>query len=395
MQRGDFDADVGIVGGGPAGARAAERLAARGVDVVLWDPKAPWEKPCGGGLTAALISAVPELHDVLPRARLIDRIIAATNRSPSVELPLRRPIHVIARRELGAWQLDRARAAGVDVVADAVRGVARLDAASHSGWAITLRSGQTRRVRTLIGADGAASFVRAAIAPTLRVALEPTRITYPPAESTGRPEMITLRFSQGLHGYAWDFPRLGHHSVGAVVGPGGGTRATLDAEIDAIRTPTPVERQGAVIGSALYPLRRSGYHAIGGADFALVGDAAGFADPATGEGITNAFVSGELAADTFVRDRSFARYPRLAAARFEREFRAARWLRRLLYDREYAVRLLGAAIHGARFRAAAIVLVNDTNEHRSLAGMVVRTVMALAFPASFEPGSYTATPSPV
>lgn len=394
MQRDAFDAEVGVVGGGPSGARAAERLSARGVDVVLWDPKAPWEKPCGGGLTAALVLAVPELREVLPRAQVIDRIIAETNRSPSVELPLRRPIHVIARRELGAWQLDRARAAGVHVEADAVRATARVTPDLGGGWSVTLRSGAVRRVRALIGADGAASLVRTSVAPGLRVALEPTRITYPPTVRDGEAApikaVIALRFSHGLHGYAWDFPRLGHHSVGAVVGPGGGTRATLDAEIDALRSPTPAERQGAVIGSALYPLRHRGYQAIGGADFALVGDAAGLADPATGEGITNAFVSGELAADAYLRDRSLSRYPQLAAARFEREFRAARWLRRLLYDREYAVKLLDAAIHGARFRAAAVVLVNDTNEHRSLAAMVLRTVIALAFPSR-----YITVPSPI
>ena len=53
-------AEVGIVGAGPAGARAAELLAGFGVDVVLFDPRAPWEKPCGGGLTASAFDAVPE-----------------------------------------------------------------------------------------------------------------------------------------------------------------------------------------------------------------------------------------------------------------------------------------------------------------------------------------------
>ena len=42
---------VAILGGGPAGAFAAEKLASAGLGVVLMDEKLAWEKPCGGGLT--------------------------------------------------------------------------------------------------------------------------------------------------------------------------------------------------------------------------------------------------------------------------------------------------------------------------------------------------------
>ena len=42
---------VAILGGGPAGAFAAERLASAGLAVQLFDEKLAWEKPCGGGLT--------------------------------------------------------------------------------------------------------------------------------------------------------------------------------------------------------------------------------------------------------------------------------------------------------------------------------------------------------
>lgn len=41
------EAEIGIVGAGPAGARAAEHLADAGANVLLFDPKVPWEKPCG------------------------------------------------------------------------------------------------------------------------------------------------------------------------------------------------------------------------------------------------------------------------------------------------------------------------------------------------------------
>jgi flavin-dependent dehydrogenase len=359
-------AEVGVVGGGPAGARVAELLAARGIDCVVWDPKAPWEKPCGGGLTDGLVQAVPEVREVLPRAQVIERVVLAAG---SVLVPVRldRAMYIIARRELGEWQLARARSAGVLIEAVGVRGIAR----AAGGWAVTLRDGVVRVVRHLVGADGAASLVRAAAAPALKVGLEPTRVTYPIAAGT-EDGAITLKFSAGLEGYAWDFPRPGHHSIGAVVGPGAGGRERLDAEIDAMSATTEA-RRGAVIGSALYPIGRG----IGGADFALVGDAAGLADPATGEGITNAFRSGALAAEVFAADRSFRRYARVAAARFEPEFRAARWLRRLMYDKGWAVALIEAASHRTRMATAAERMMNDTNEHRSRAGMIARLALAV------------------
>ena len=42
---------VAVLGGGPAGAFAAERLASSGLKTILFDEKLAWEKPCGGGLT--------------------------------------------------------------------------------------------------------------------------------------------------------------------------------------------------------------------------------------------------------------------------------------------------------------------------------------------------------
>lgn len=371
MTSGSYDAEVGIVGAGPAGARVAERLAAHGVDVLLWDPRAPWEKPCGGGLTAAVTDAVPELAEVLPRARRIDHVRITTDQHvPALEIKLRRPIHIIARQTLAAWQLDRARAAGAHVRGSAVRNAIR----DGNGWSVLLKETKAR-VRFLIGADGAASTVRPAMAPRLRVALEPTRLAYVPAE-TGGSEML-LRFERGIDGYAWDFPRPDYRSVGAVAAPGssGGTRARLDSAVAAI-TPGGGQR-GAVVGSALYPMRR-GYPEIGGDDFALLGDAAGLADPATGEGIANALRSADWAAEVFVRDRSFRRYGALVAARLGAEFRDARWLRYLLYKRGYAVRLVVGARRRAGFLKISESLMNGANEHWSFARQVVHALLAAA-----------------
>ena len=54
---------VAILGGGPAGAFAAQQLACAGLKVQLFDEKMAWEKPCGGGLTHKAYSQYPFLID--------------------------------------------------------------------------------------------------------------------------------------------------------------------------------------------------------------------------------------------------------------------------------------------------------------------------------------------
>ncbi|MGQ0702224.1 MAG: NAD(P)/FAD-dependent oxidoreductase [Gemmatimonadales bacterium] len=369
-------AEVGIVGAGPAGAWLAARLAERGVEVLVWDPRSPWEKPCGGGLSAAALRLVPELAGVVSRARPITRVEFVSDRGLGLGVPLSGPIHVVSRAGLARWHLARAESAGARVVGEAVTRMAP----ASGGWLVTLRSGRVQQVRCLVGADGAASAVRAVVAPSVAVALEPTRVAYPGGAGP-TPDTIRIRFPRTLAGYAWDFPRPDHRSVGAVAEPHSATRNRLEREVVRL-LPDPAdagERVGAVIGSAALPVR---FDRLGGSDFALLGDAAGLADPATGEGIPNALRSAELAAEAFLRQRSFAGYARLAAACFAAEFRKARLLRWLLYHRRAGNRLVEAAIEGPGAPAARRLLeafINGANEHDS---GLVRLLRRAANPSS-------------
>ena len=60
-----------IVGGGPAGAFAASALASAGRQVLLFDEKLAWEKPCGGGLTDKALARWPFLGDAAVERNLI------------------------------------------------------------------------------------------------------------------------------------------------------------------------------------------------------------------------------------------------------------------------------------------------------------------------------------
>jgi hypothetical protein len=50
-----------VIGGGPAGAMAAEKLARAGWRVSVFEEKLGWEKPCGGGVTPKALARYPFL----------------------------------------------------------------------------------------------------------------------------------------------------------------------------------------------------------------------------------------------------------------------------------------------------------------------------------------------
>ena len=77
---------VAVLGGGPSGAFAAERLAAAGVQTVLIDEKLAWEKPCGGGLTYKAYHQYPFLIDNDTPKKVVSQTILAAPKVGSVTL---------------------------------------------------------------------------------------------------------------------------------------------------------------------------------------------------------------------------------------------------------------------------------------------------------------------
>src|SRR5262244_3072902 len=104
--------NITVVGAGPAGTWSAILLARRGHAVTLVDAQAPWEKPCGGGVTAKALSAFSIFNNDLPR-QTIDRITVYFSDSNYVTVSPREPIAVVSRKDLGAHLLEEAQRAGV------------------------------------------------------------------------------------------------------------------------------------------------------------------------------------------------------------------------------------------------------------------------------------------
>src|SRR5277367_7026276 len=99
---------VAVLGGGPAGAVAAERLGRRGLKTILFDEKLAWEKPCGGGLTYKAYQQYPFLKDNNFPKKFVSETCLAAPSAGQTALTLDQPLLIYSRLDLNQMLLDRA-----------------------------------------------------------------------------------------------------------------------------------------------------------------------------------------------------------------------------------------------------------------------------------------------
>src|SRR5215216_7307879 len=153
----ECSADIAIIGAGPSGAHLASRLAEAGRDVVLFDPRGAWEKPCGGGVpTRAIKEFAFLLEESNHPKKIVSRITMISPVGRRVTLKVAEPFAIYSRKVLNGLVLDRATNAGARFIRAAVMDFYR----TPDGWTISTDDGRIWTARFLVGADGAASFTR-------------------------------------------------------------------------------------------------------------------------------------------------------------------------------------------------------------------------------------------
>ena len=126
--------DVLIVGAGPAGSFAAERLARGGARVALFDGRPEGEpKACGGGVTAKALKAWPHLLNAV--GRTVNELEMYSPSGKRLHMKLDEPFAIYSRIAFDSYLRDRARAAGAEVVFEKItaRGITRLDSDDAPG----------------------------------------------------------------------------------------------------------------------------------------------------------------------------------------------------------------------------------------------------------------------
>jgi len=320
---------IAVVGGGPAGALAASRLAGAGCNVLLFEEKLAWEKPCGGGLTKKALVHFPFLADAQADRNWVYQCQLTSPAGRQALVELEQPIAIFSRRALNGLMLERAQAAGAVIRKEHVVSID----GGPGNWRLRTSASQYEASFVILAA-GARSGLRARFArPFSLHDLMMTAGYFIPGAS----HRMEIQFVDGLHGYVWIFPRRDHYSAGICGKITGRSTQALRRILDEALAKSGLETEGAQFYAHLLPsltaktLRSSPIYGDG---WALVGDTAGFVDPITGEGLYYALRSAELVSEALLADRADS-YParvrsdflpelELAAAMAERFF-SGRW----------------------------------------------------------------------
>ena len=272
---------VSVLGAGPAGSTAAYYLALGGIDVELIDKvKFPREKPCAGGLFN------PELYDKdFPYLKNYDgkyifnaRFYASNgNGSVSFDYTSKTPLLKMVRRiEFDHFLLNNAIEAGAKFFID-----------------------KKTEGDVIINATG--------VKPPNYYPDAGICLVYDfPIDNDLDTVHIHYGFG-GIMGYAWVYPKKGYANVGiGAYLPQKNIKKVYSDYIDFLGAMEIVKVKHKSYMAKIIPFApRSRWHEN---NRIFVGDAAGFVNPSTGEGIYFAMLSGKIAAKMIIEGRDFKWY---------------------------------------------------------------------------------------
>jgi flavin-dependent dehydrogenase len=327
---------------------------------------------------------------------MIERVQLISGTGYRTQLCLDHPIVIYSRAVLNGLLLDRAASAGCRIVRSHV-GSVDITGKTPSFTA----ENAIQHADFLILASGARNSFFPATRPLEPADLEITLGYFVPSGA----DAIQVKFVRGLQGYIWSFPRCDHLSVGICGSMARHTSRELHQHLAQFMHEERISTDDARFYSHVLPSPRAHTLAsrpIAGRNWALIGDAAGWVDPITGEGLYYALRSGELLAESLIAGRPDV-YPRRVRDDFSADLEIAARIARKFYHGRFlggavTTRLIQFVDRSMTFRTMIADLFSGAQNYASLKRRLwsqLATTLTEVLYSVFRPAkSTTPRPSP-
>ncbi len=285
--------DLIIVGGGPSGASAAHSAASKGLNVLLIEKETfPRYKPCGGAVSELGLSYIAPIPKSLIENEIHGARIKYKGRAIEVVKQERLAV-LVARDTFDNFLLERAQAAGAEVRVDKITDFIEEDDCVR----VVSKQGKEYTTRFLIIAEGAHGKLKNKIstshAKDQQGVSMVTKVAAPNQKETCLSvQLIEFHFGVTQMGYGWIFPHKNHYSVGifGIASQMKNARKRLTGFLEYNNLPQNSPLKGHIIPFG-YKKKLAAQRTL------LCGDAGGFVDTISGEGIAYAIRSGQIAAE--------------------------------------------------------------------------------------------------